>query len=140
MKRILVGAFVSFVAFQLMSLVVDFWYLAPDYAAAKSVFRPDMDRLMWVYIVLSAVGSYFFSFIFSKGYEGKGMAEGLRYGFYIGVWMSMGMAYGTYAMVAIPYSLAMKWFILGIAQYMIAGVVLAFVFGKMRKEEEGTAA
>lgn len=90
-----------------------------------------MDRLMWVYFVLSAVGSFFFAFIFSKGYEGKGSIEGVRYGFYIGVWMSMGMAYGTYAMIAIPYSLAVKWFLTGILQYMIAGWVLAIVFARL---------
>jgi NADH:ubiquinone oxidoreductase subunit 6 (subunit J) len=131
MKRVLVGAVVCFILFQLMSLVVDQWYLASEYEAAKSVWRPDMDRLMWVYFVLSAVGSFFFAFIFSKGYEGKGSIEGVRYGFYIGVWMSMGMAYGTYAMIAIPYSLAVKWFLTGILQYMIAGWVLAIVFARL---------
>jgi hypothetical protein len=56
--------------------------------------------------------------------------EGVRYGLYIGIWMSIGMAYGTYAMIAIPYSLALQWFIYGIIQYVIYGVLLSLVFGK----------
>lgn len=63
-----------------------------------------------------------------KGFENKGIMEGVRYGFYIRVWMSVGMAYGTYAMVAIPYSLALQWFIYGVIEYIIAGVALALVF------------
>ena len=85
---------------------------------------------MWMYYVMGLIGSFFFTFIFSKGYEGKGIAEGVRYGLYIGIWMSMGMAYGTYSMVAIPYSLALQWFLYGVVEYVIGGIILALVFGK----------
>ena len=74
--------------------------------------------------------AFFFSFIFSKGYEGKGIAEGVRYGLYIGIWMSVGMAYATYAMIAIPYSLALQWFVYGVIEYVIYGIALALVFRK----------
>ena len=48
--------------------------------------------------------------------------------------MSTGMAYGTYSMIAIPYTLALEWFIFGVIEYMVAGVVLALVFGTKPKE------
>ena len=104
--------------------------MMPDYKATQNVWRPDMMSMMWVFHVLMLVGAFFFTFIFSKGYEGKGMMEGIRYGLYIGIWMSMGMAYGTYAMIVIPYSLALKWFLFGIVQYVIMGIVAAMVYGK----------
>jgi hypothetical protein len=44
----------------------------------------------------------------------------------------MGMAYGTYAMIAIPYALALKWFLFGIVQYVIMGIVVAMVYGKKK--------
>jgi hypothetical protein len=43
------------------------------------------------------------------------------------------MAYGTYAMIAIPYSLAVQWFIYGLIEYVAAGVVLALVFAAQTK-------
>ena len=89
-----------------------------------------MQSKMWIYYIIMLVGSFFFSFIFSKGYEGKGIIEGVRYGLYIGIWMSIGMAYGTYAMIDIPYSLALQWFIYGVTEYVIYGILLALVFGK----------
>ena len=90
-----------------------------------------MDRLMWVYWVLNLVGAFFFVFVFSKGYEGKGMMEGVRYGLYMGIWLGMGYAYGTYAMIAIPYSMAAIWFWTTILQYVIAGIIAVAVFGKV---------
>ena len=80
---------------------------------------------------------FFFTFISSKGFEGKGIAKGARYGLYIGIWMSIGMAYGTYAMIAIPYSMALQWFIYGIIDYVLYGIIVEFIFGK--KGETATA-
>jgi len=130
MKKLLIGTASVFVAVSILDYLIHGIMLQSAYEATKSVWRPDMESKMWIFSLISLVGSFFFTFIFSKGYEGKGFAEGARYGLYIGIWMSIGMAYGTYAMVAIPYSMAIQWFIYGIIEYIISGVILAMVFGK----------
>jgi len=66
----------------------------------------------------------------SKGYEGKGFMEGIRYGLYIGIWMGAGYAYGTYGMIAIPYSMALIWFVSSLVQYMLAGIIAAAIFDR----------
>ena len=98
--------------------------------SSLAVWRADKDSLSWIYPVITLVGAFFFTFIFSKGYEGKGIAEGIRYGLYIGIWMSIGMAYGTYAMVAVPYRLTLEWFILGVLVNIVMGIVASLVYGK----------
>ena len=130
MKKILIGWAAVFVAMSVLDMVIHGVILASAWKETASLFRPDMESLMWMYYVMGLIGSFFFTFIFSKGYEGKGILEGIRYGAYIGIWMSMGMAYGTYSMVAIPYSLALQWFLYGVAEYVIGGIILALVFGK----------
>lgn len=129
-KKVWLGFIVVLVLMEVASFVVDFLILGPTYESLKSLWRPDMQSHLWIYHVIMVVGAFFFTFIFSKGYEGKGVAEGIRYGLYIGIWLSVGMAYGTYAMIAIPYSLALQWFIYGVITYVIYGVALAMVFGK----------
>jgi hypothetical protein len=126
-KKFWLGFVVVFVVLEILMYVVDGLLLAGAYASVH-IWRPDMMSLMWVYHVITVITAFFFTFIFSKGFENKGVLEGVRYGFYIGVWLSVGMAYGTYAMVEIPYSLALQWFIYGIIEYIIAGVALALVF------------
>ncbi len=134
-KKFWLACVVVLVVSEICSFLINGVLLAADYQATQAVWRTDMMRLMWVYHVLMIVGAFFFTFIFAYGYEGKGVMEGLRYGLYIGVWMSMGMAYGTYAMIAIPYSMAVKWFITGVVQYVLMGVAAAAVFGKKKKTE-----
>jgi hypothetical protein len=130
-KKILIATAVVFVFFAVYMIVLNGFILASAYQELASVWRPDMQRLVWVYQVINLVGAFFFVFVFSKGYEGKGLMEGVRYGLYIGIWMGIGYAYGTYAMIAIPYWMAQTWFWTTILQYVVAGMITAGLFGKV---------
>ncbi|MBI3005044.1 MAG: hypothetical protein HYY49_06460 [Ignavibacteriales bacterium] len=132
-KRLWMGFIAVFVTLEITAFLVNGLLLASTYESLKSLWREDMMSKMWIYHVITLIGSFFFTLVFSKGYEGKGMMEGVRYGAYIGIWLSVGMAYGTYASIAIPYSLALQWFLYGVVEYIIAGVVLATVFAKVAK-------
>ncbi len=132
-KKLWIGFVLVFVAMEILSFVVDGLLLGAAYMSVK-IWRADMASFMWIYHVIMLVGAFFFTFIFSKGFEGKGIPEGIRYGLYIGIWMSIGMAYGTYAMVDIPYSLALQWFVYGIIEYIIYGIILALVYQSKPKE------
>lgn len=81
-------------------------------------------------IIVRLVFSFFFTLVFSKGYRGGGLMEGIRYGFYTSMLVNLTYAYGNYAVLDIPYSLALQWFIYGTIEFIIAGVVLTMVMGK----------
>ena len=82
-----------------------------------------------VILVAQLFFAFFFTFIFSKGYEGKGLMEGLRYGLYVSLMMNVQAAYMTYATMPVPYMLALKWFLYGTVQYLIYGAILAMIYG-----------
>jgi hypothetical protein len=132
-KKMWLGFIAVFIVFEILDYLLYSVLLGSSMTEMKGM-RPDADRLRWVYAVITLVGSFFFSFIFSKGYEGKGIGEGIRYGTYIGIWLSIGMAYGTYAMIEMPYKLAIQWFILGVIEYIIGGIVLALVYKSKAQE------
>jgi hypothetical protein len=134
-KKVWLGFFAVFVTFEILELIVYGLILGSAFNSL-TVWRSDMSSKMWIMHLVMLIGSFFFAFVFSKGYENKGIMEGVRYGLYIGIWMSVGMAYGTYAMIAIPYSLALQWFIYGVIEYVIGGIVLALVFRLKAKEPE----
>jgi len=129
MKKVLMGAIAVFVVLEVVDIIIHGVILGSVYMNMPNVWRPDMMDKMWIMHIVKIVNAFILSFIFSKGYEGKGIWEGVRYGLYVGLMLSIGMAYGTYAMIAIPYSLALQWFIYGLIEYVIAGVALALVFG-----------
>ena len=130
-KKVLIATTATFVFFALYSFIINGVILASAYQSTASLWRPDMERLMWVYQVINLVGAFFFVFVFSKGYEGRGMMEGIRYGIYMGIWIGIGYAYGTYAMIAIPYWMAATWFWTTILQYVMAGIITVAIFGKV---------
>ena len=135
-KKVWLGFIATFITLQVLEIVVNYVILNSAYQSVKEVWRADMMSKTWIFSLILLIGSFFFTFIFSKGFENKGIVEGVRYGIYIGIWMSVGKAYGTYAMIAIPYSLALQWFIYGVLEYVIAGVVLSFIFGQKAKKPE----
>jgi len=129
-KKLLLGVICVFVSAEILNYLIMGLLLGPAMMSLQNVWRPDMMSLMWIFHVTMLIGSFFFVLIFSRGYQGKGIAEGVRYGLYIGIWMSLGMAYATYAMIAIPVSLAHEWFILGVVDYIIQGIVVAWIYGR----------
>ena len=141
-KKLWIGTVVVFLGMSVISFLVHGVILTSTYMLdpVKNLLRPEAEMMgmMWIYYVVYLIISFFFTLVFSKGYEGKGVAEGVRYGFYIGVMMATPMAYASYAMYPIPYSLALQWFIYTLIQYLILGVAVAAVFGKKSKESATT--
>jgi hypothetical protein len=129
-KKVWLGFIATFILMEILDGVVNLAILSSAYQSTMQIWRPDMMSKMWIFHLLMLISSFFFAFIFSKGFENKGIVEGVRYGIYIGIWLSVGKAYGTYAMIAIPYSLALQWFIYGVLEYVIAGVAIAFIFAR----------
>ena len=46
----------------------------------------------------------------------------------IGLFTSIPFAYGTYVMIPIPYSLALQWFIFGLLETIVLGIVVALIY------------
>jgi hypothetical protein len=127
-KKVWFGFAVVFVTLQVLDGIVNFIILDPAYKSISYLLRPEGEMKLWLLPVTGLFFSFFFTYIFSKGYEGKGMPEGARYGLYVGLMVALPMAYGAYAMMPIPCTLALQWFIFGTFEYVIAGVLLAIVF------------
>ena len=65
--------------------------------------------------------------------------EGIRYGFCIGLFVMVPTAYNSYATLPIAHSLALTWFVYGMLQVILCGVVLSLVY-KPGKAAAGGAA
>jgi hypothetical protein len=137
-KKLWLGFVAVFVLVFLLDYVVNNFLMMSDYMETMQLWRPEAEMKVGVIMVTQLFFAFFFTFIFSKGYEGKGLMEGLRYGFYVSLMMNVPGAYLTYATMPVPYMLALKWFLYGTVQYLIYGAVLALIYG--RKEAIGAPA
>lgn len=131
-KKVWSGALGVFVTVLILDSLVNMFLLRPEYETTKHLWRAAEDINMALLIVCYAVQAFFFAFIFSKGYEGKGVVEGLRFGLYVALLMVLPFAYMSYATMPIPYMLSLKYFLFGTMTWVIAGGVVALVFGKHR--------
>jgi hypothetical protein len=129
-KKFWLGALTVFVVLSICEAIVNMVLLASAYKATAALWRPEAEMKIWLFYVVYLFVAFFFTLIFSKGYEGKGVGEGLRYGFYVGMMMAVPMAYGMYASMPIPYSLALQWFLYGLIKYILCGMAVALVYGK----------
>jgi len=99
---------------------------------SSTIWRPqdEMIRLMWVMHVANFFQTVGFVYIYYKLIDKKSPFRGIWYGLTFGFISGMGMGFATYAMVPMPYMLALSWFFGAIVIYGIAG----WVTGMMIKE------
>lgn len=129
-KKFWIAFVVVYVVYQITNLIVHAGLLSGVYErlVTDGVFRSEADMPGWVFWVTALVFSYFFVFIFAKGYENRGIMEGVRYGFYVGMLFFFVGSFDQFVMYPIHYSLTWYWIILGIIQTILCGIAAALVY------------
>ena len=131
-KKLVTAFVVVFILLEVTNYLVNMVILSSTYANPEisKIFRPmaEMDAKMWMMRIADLVYSFFFVFIFVKGYENKGIMEGVRYGIYIGIFIQFMAAVAQHVVYPVPASLAVQWFIYGLIESVIFGVAAAVIY------------
>jgi hypothetical protein len=124
-----IGASIAvFAANQLTDPIIHGTLLGKAYRALTHIWRTDMMSKMWIMVLASIAFAFLFVYIFSKGYQGKGIPEGIRYGVLIGLLMNGVAILHQYAVYPVPFSLVLQWFAFGMIQTIIYGVIAALIY------------
>ena len=128
-KKLMLTIFAVFVYVFVTDLFLHVMLLDSTYKATASLWRAESEMgSFFPFIILGQIViSKFFCVIFARGYEGRGITEGLRFGFLIGMF-GAGMLFIQYATQPLPSNLLWAWILLGLVQYMGAGAVAALVY------------
>jgi hypothetical protein len=129
-KSFWIGFVVVFVVLAILDTLTNTVLLSGVYDETASLWRPEAQIKIGVIVLSWAFIAFFFTLIFSKGYQGKGMWEGVRYGLYVTGMVSIPMAYMTYATMPVPYALTFQWWVYSGITFVIMGVLLALIYGK----------
>ncbi|MGI9225128.1 MAG: hypothetical protein ACR2QX_11670 [Woeseiaceae bacterium] len=129
-KTFWIGWVVVFVVMQMYGYLVHEVGLSETYQSLASVFRPqaEMESMMWMMMVGGVFSLLLFCYIFTWGYEGKGIMEGVRYGALIGVFVSIISAVDSYVIYPLTGELAVIWFVTGVIAFMISGAIFAAIY------------
>ena len=127
-KNFFITFIVIYIVGGLLNYLIHGVVLMETYQSITDVWRPDMDRLMWLQWITPIFLTFFFIYIFAKGNEGKGIIEGLRYGLIIWAFMSIPTIYGQYMIYPLPYSLVLKWLIADLVVFLILGTLVSLLY------------
>jgi hypothetical protein len=129
-KSFWIGFVVVWVLGQVISFLVHGMWLADTYLAMGDVFRPEaeLNSMMWMMMVGSVLYMFLFCYIFTRGYEGKGIGEGVRYGLLMGLFLSIPSAVDQFVVYPLTANLAVIWFVTGVIAFMILGAVFAAIY------------
>jgi len=127
-QRLFIAFVAVYVVAAVLNVLIHGLLLMSSYEAVSSLWRPDMDRLMWIQWVTGIFFSFFFVYIFVRGYEGKGILEGIRFGLIIWGFASIPMIYGQYMVYPLPYSLILKWLFSDLLVLIILGITVALIY------------
>jgi len=129
-KTFWIGFVAVFVVMQGLGYVIHEVMMGDTYERLASIFRPEaeMNDMMWMMMVSGTVTIFMFCYIFTRGYEGKGIMEGVRFGALIGFLMAGPIAIDPHVIYPVPAEVASIWLISGIATLMIAGAVFAAIY------------
>ena len=128
-KTFWIGFVVVFVVMQAYGYVVHGVMLSDTYQSLASIFRPEAEMMdmMWIMTVGSALVMLLFCYIFTQGYQGKGVAEGVRYGALMGLFISIPVV-DQYVVYPLPGDLAVNWFLTGVIGFSISGAIFAAIY------------
>jgi len=126
--KLLLTTLIIYVVYQALNYVIHSLALGPIYMGLASIWRQDMNSVMWAMYVSDLIRIFLFVFIFTKGVENRGWMEGLRYGLLMGLLLALGMSLNEYAIYPIPLTLAIYWLVLTTVQFAICGIVTALLY------------
>ena len=136
-KKIALGFIVTFIALAVLDILGDTVLFKSSMASLSNMMRPkaEVEANTWILLVSFLVFAYFFSWIFSKGYEGKGILEGIRYGVAVGLMFNVPYFFTYYAMFPFPLSFTLPLFLYWMLIFVILGILVAWVFGMKSKDQ-----
>ena len=129
-KTFWIGFVAVFILMQAIGFLIHAVLLDDTYQALAAIFRPKevMDSMMWIMILSGTAVLFLFCYIFTKGCESKGVAEGVRYGILMGLFLALPTSVDAYVIYPLTTELAAIWFVTTVVSFVIAGAVFAAIY------------
>ena len=131
-KRWLFASLAVLVVIAALDMFINSVLLTDLYKQTASVWRPpqEMQQRMWLFFLGYLILAPLFTLIYAKGHEPakSGLGQGLRYGLYMGLVLSVLPNLVWYTVLPIPGVLAFYWFLGGMVESVTAGVTAGLIY------------
>lgn len=126
-RRAIVAVIAVFIEWVILDFIMHGVILNDAYKNTATLWRSMEQMKMGLIYSGTLIFSIVFVAIYTIFFSEKGMIPGLRYGLLFGVGVGFSMGYGSYAVMPIPHSMALTWFIGTLIETTVAGLILGFI-------------
>ena len=127
-KRFFVASAAVYVVIQAIDFVANTVFMKSANESIRGLWRTDLSSRMWWMYVFGVLVALMFTYIFVKGREGKGLAEGVRFGIIIWLFMTLPMNVSMWVMLPIGWPIILRWILFGLLEMLIAGILVAAIY------------
>lgn len=126
--RYLAGGFAIFLIFQICDFIIHRFLIWNQFTSLSNIWRSDVMSHMWIMYAGSFIFSYLMMYIFIKGFEDRGVLEGVRFGILFGTVTAGMAALYQYILYPLPLALAVQWFCYQLVKFIIAGIAAGAIY------------
>ncbi len=129
-NRYILASIVVFIFFFVVEWIFHGLIMSGWYGEHLEMFRPRAEAGTYaVWMILGfLILAFGFSLIFAKGYENKGIAEGFRYGLYVGIAFAVSTLLVNYAVFPYPAKWLIGWIIGYVIILILGGMIVAAIY------------
>ena len=135
-KRFALCALMVFVAQAVVAGTLQVIVLDPLFEE-QTFFRPEGREKLVPYFASRVLFVGLFTYLFARACRRSGWVEGLRYGIVIWLFYSIPMTVGFWSFITMPDGLAVAWIAVGLAEYVVSGVLLGVLYRTSGVKEMG---
>lgn len=143
-QRYVLGSLVVFLFYSIAEWLFHSICLESWYAEGLVAMRPGGafgGDFVWL-VLGSLIMTFGFCFIFTYGYQNRGISEGLRFGLIMGTTFGLATGLIRYAVFPLPAKLAVVWIVGHMIEMVLAGIIFAAIYSPVENEsaQEGSQA
>ena len=124
-KKFLLGTVAVFIVWQVLDYLIHGVLLMDTYTATADMWRPEMN--MGLLMVVGLIAAAAFVYIYAAFVGNQSTATALKYGLVYGIGAGVSMGYGSYAVMDIPYNMALIWFLGAIVEALAGAYAMSLV-------------
>ncbi|MBM3324453.1 MAG: hypothetical protein FJY66_02165 [Calditrichaeota bacterium] len=134
-KKWLLASLVVWVLCFIFDWIIHGGILMDYYEATAEHWRPEseMGARMWAMILGQLLFALLFCAIYTKGLREGGLAEGIRYGIWIGLLFNLPVYFIRWSVEPLPGAYLFLSSLFGFIEVIILGGILGIIYGKVAK-------
>jgi hypothetical protein len=128
-KRLIFAIIAGWVVVFATDFLIHNLWLGPLYEATKSLWRPENEmhtHICWMLFAQFLIVATFVM-VWAKGFAGRSIGTAISFGLLMGVFQQT-WAIILFVVMPLPGELAVKWFIGGLVQAVLLGIVTSLVY------------